>query len=152
MTRYLLLIFALLVTSCTRGRGREPQNTPPPPPAAPASPADVTASTNVAVQITDANYEEVVRSQSVVLILFWAPWSAPDRAMMPVIHSLSLAYLGRVKVGRCDVDENPALAGKFGIKGIPTVVVLKDGIEQKRVVGVVPKSQLTAILDEQLGQ
>ena len=152
MTRYLLLVIcvvALLVASCTRGRGREPQNTPPPPPA-PASPADVKAAPTGVVQITDASYEQVVHSQKVVLILFWAPWSAPDRAMMPVINALSLQYLGRVKVGRVNVDENPDIARKFGIKGIPTVVVLKDGSEQERVVGVAPESRFTAILDQQL--
>ena len=140
--RFLLLIsvIALLVTSCVR---RETQSSPPPP-----TPA-ATNATSV-VQITDASYDEVVRSQKVVLILFWAPWSAPDRIIAPVIEAISKDYSGRVKTGKVNVDENPELARKFEIKGIPTVVVLKDGSEQERVIGLLPKKKISDLLDKQL--
>ena len=141
--RFLVFIsvIGLFATSCANEQ-RKTQNAPPPPPAA----------TNAAsvVQITDASYEEVVRSQQVVMILFWAPWSAPDRLMMPVIDAVSLDYSGRVKIGKVNVDENPELARKFKIKGIPTVVVLKDGTEQERVVGLLPKKKVSDLLDKQL--
>jgi thioredoxin 1 len=123
--------------------GRESQNAPRPP-----TPAATNAT--LVVEITKANYEEVVRSQKVVLILFWAPWSAPDRAIAPIIDSVSKDYSGRVKTGKINVDENPELSRKFNIKGIPTVVVLKDGSEQERVVGLVPKKKISDLLDKQL--
>lgn len=142
--RLLLLISvsALLVTSCMSRAGRDNQNTAPPAAAA-------TNATSV-VQITDANYDEVVRSQHVVLLLFWAPWSAPDRAIMPIIDDVAKDYAGRVKTGKINVDENPKLAQKFKIKGIPTLVVLKDGSEQERVVGLLPKKKISDLLDKQL--
>ena len=143
--RFLLLssVIALLVTSCMSRPGREPQNAQcPPTPAA--------TNTTLVVEITEANYEEVARSQKVVLILFWAPWSAPDRAIAPIIDAVSKDYAGRVKTGKINVDENPELSRKFNIKGIPTVVVLKDGSEQDRVVGLVPKKKISDLLDKQL--
>lgn len=141
--RFLLstCVIALLVTSCMSRRGRETQTTPPPPAA--------TNATSV-VQITDQNYDEVVRSQRVVLLLFWAPWSAPDRAIAPIINSVSQDFAGRVKTGKINVDENPKLSRQFNIEGIPTVVVLKDGIEQERVVGLVPKKTISDLLEKQL--
>lgn len=141
--RFLLstCVIALLVTSCMSRRGRETQTTPPPPAA--------TNATSV-VQITDQNYDEVVRSQRVVLLLFWAPWSAPDRAIAPIINSISQDFAGRVKTGKINVDENPKLSRQFNIEGIPTVVVLKDGIEQERVVGLVPKKTISDLLEKQL--
>jgi thioredoxin 1 len=152
MRQYLLLIpaFALLMNSCTFGRGRKTQSAPPPPaPAATAGLSSATRKSSV-VQITDANHEEVIRSQKVVLILFWAPWSAPDRAITPIIDAISNEYLGRVTTGKINVDENPGLAEKFGIKAIPTIVVIKDGSEQERVIGLQPKKKITDILDKQL--
>jgi len=141
--RFVLLIcvIALLGTSCMSRRARETQNTQPP-----AAAATNTASV---VQITDENYDEVVRSQKVVLLLFWAPWSAPDRAIAPVIDAISIDYAGRVKTGKINVDENPRLSRKFNIKGIPTVVVLKDGSEQERIVGLAPKKKISDLLDKQ---
>jgi thioredoxin 1 len=122
-------------------RGREAQNTAPSPAA--------TNATSV-VQVTDENYEEVVRSQKVVLLLFWAPWSAPDRAIAPIIDAVSKDFAGKVKTGKINVDENPKLSRQFKIEGIPTIVVLKDGIEQERVVGLVPKKTISDLLDKQL--
>ena len=131
-------VIALLVTSCMSRR--EAQPTPPPP--APTNSPSV-------IQITDDNYDEAIQFQSVVLLLFWAPWSAPDRAMVPVVDAVSADFAGRVKTGKINVDENPKLA-KFNIKGIPTLVVLKDGTEQERIVGLVPKKKISDLLDKQL--
>lgn len=141
--RFLLSIcvVALFITSCMSRRGHEAQNTP--------LPAVATNATSV-VQITEENYDEVVRSQKVILILFWAPWSAPDRAIVPIVDAVSKDYAGRVKTGKVNVDENLRLSRKFNIKGIPTVVVLKDGSEQERIVGLVPKKSLSDLLDKQL--
>ena len=138
---FLISIITLLVTSCAN-KDRKTPSTP--------SPTPTTTNTASVVQITDANYDEVVRSQKVVLLFFWAPWSAPDRAMMPTIDAVAIDYSGRVKIGKVNVDENPELAGKFKIRGIPTVVVLKDGTEQERVVGLLPKKKVSDLLDKQL--
>ena len=70
--------------------------------------------------------------------------------MMPVVDAVPKDYPGRVKTGKVNVDENPELARKFNIKGIPTVVVLKDGSEQERIVGVVSKKKISDLLDKHL--
>jgi thioredoxin 1 len=104
-----------------------------------------------AIQITDGSYEqEVLQSQIPVLILFWAPWSAPDRMFAPIIDAVANEYAGKVKVGKVNVDENAKLAVKFDIKAIPTVVVIKDRSEQARVVGVTSKEAIGRMLDKQL--
>jgi len=141
--RFLLLISVviLLATSCAHEPNRKTQSAPPPSPTA-------TNATSV-VQITDANYDEVVRSQKVVLILFWAPWSGPDRLIGPVIDAVAMDYSGRVKTGKVNVDENPELVRKFKIKGVPTLVVLKDRSEQERVVGLLPKKKISDLLEKQ---
>ena len=71
--------------------------------------------------------------------------------MMPTLNVISKEYAGRAVIGKVNVDDNPELASKFGIKGIPTLVVLKDGIEQERVIGLVPKKTINELLDKQLG-
>jgi len=141
--RFLLSIcvMVLLVSSCISRRERQAQNAPPLPAATKAASV---------VQITGDNYDEVVQSQKVVLILFWAPWSAPDRAIAPIIDAVCADYAGRVTTGKINVDENPELTRKFNIRGIPTVVVLKDGSEQERVVGLVSKKKISELLDKQL--
>ena len=136
---------ALIVTSCAPGRGREVQNAPPP-----AAKKPLSTSIKSVVEITDANYEEVVRSQSVVLLLFWAPWSAPDRPMLRIIDVVSVEYSGRATIAKVDVDENPAVAARFSIKGIPTLVILKDGSEQERIVGAISKKKVNELLDKHL--
>lgn len=142
----------MFVTSCTLGRGGDPQSTSPPPrPAATKKNATATRTSSV-VQITDGNYEEVIRSHKVVLILFWAPWSAPDRALTPIVDAISNEYSGRVKTVKVNVDENPGMVQKFGIKAIPALVVIKDGSEQERALGLMPKKNITDLLDKQLSQ
>lgn len=104
-----------------------------------------------AIQITDGSHEqEVLQSPIPVLILFWAPWSAPDRMIAPTIEAVANEYAGRVKVGKVNVDENAGLAVKFSIKAIPTVIVIKNGSEQERVVGVTSKETIGRMLDKQL--
>ena len=86
-----------------------------------------------------------------VLIHFGAPWSAPDRMIAPTIEAVANEYAGRVKIGKVNVDENAKLAKKFGIKGIPTLVVIKHGGERERVVGATSKEAIGRLLDKQLG-
>lgn len=110
------------------------------------------ASKGKVIQITDRNYKKKVeRSRIPVLIHFWAPWSVPDRLLKPIIEAVANEYTGRVKIGKVNVDKNPKLAQKFGIKGIPTIIVIMDGREQQRKVGATSKEQISRMLDQQLG-
>jgi len=108
------------------------------------------ASENVRT-FTDDNFEkEVLQSDIPVLVDFWATWCAPCKAIAPLIDAVASEYEGRVKVGKVNVDDNPATPGKYGVRGIPTVILLKDGKVVDQVVGAIPKSQLEALIKKAL--
>ncbi len=97
--------------------------------------------------ITKENFEkEVLNSDIPVLIDFWAAWCAPCRMLAPTIEGIAKDYEGKVKVGKINVDEQPELAGRYGIMSIPTVVVFKDGKPAAQSVGFVPKEKLVSML------
>ena len=105
----------------------------------------------MALQITDASFEEVVlKSDKPVLVDFWATWCGPCRMLGPVIEELATEYEGKVVVGKVDVDNNQEFAGKYGVRNIPTVLVSKDGEVVGRQVGVAPKKTYTDALDSLL--
>ena len=93
--------------------------------------------------VTDANFEETIKKNSVVLIDFWAGWCGPCRALAPTIQELAKEYSGKVLVGKLDVDENPSTAERFHVFSIPTVILFKNGSETERLVGLCPKSRIT---------
>ena len=96
--------------------------------------------------ITKKNYEEEVqKSEKPVLIDFWAPWCGPCRMMGPIIDELA-AETTEAKIGKVNVDEEPELAGSFGVMSIPTLVVIKDGKVTETAVGVKPKAELMRML------
>jgi thioredoxin 1 len=89
---------------------------------------------------TDQNFkQDVLDSEQPVLVDFWAPWCGPCRMVGPIIESVSEKTAGRIKVFKLNVDENPIIAGKYGITGIPTVIVFKNGQVAKEFIGVQPE-------------
>jgi len=100
---------------------------------------------------TDANFDqEVLQSDIPVLVDFWATWCAPCKAIAPLVDTVADEYAGKVKVGKVNVDENQATPGKFGVRGIPTLILFKGGVIVDQIVGAVPKSQLDALLAKAL--
>jgi thioredoxin 1 len=101
-----------------------------------------TANTSYAT-FTEANFQhDVLDSSQPVLVDFWAEWCGPCRVLAPVINELATEFAGRVTVGKVNVDDESALAGQYGIRSIPTLLLFKDGQVVDQVVGVVPKQVL----------
>ncbi|PLX85472.1 MAG: thioredoxin [Desulfuromonas sp.] len=102
-------------------------------------------------QFTDDSFEsDVLQSSVPVLVDFWASWCAPCKAISPVVDGLAEEYEGKVKVGKLNVDENPATPGQYGVRGIPTLILFKDGKVLDQVVGAVPKNQLEGLIKKAL--
>ncbi len=103
------------------------------------------------VVLTDDNWKkEVTESEIPVLVDFWAEWCPPCRMIAPSIDALATAYSGRAKVGKLNVDENPAVAQAFGIQSIPTLLVLKGGKVADQQIGAVPQTRIAQMLERQM--
>ena len=102
------------------------------------------------LKLADVNFDKET-SEGVVLVDFWAPWCGPCEMQGPIIEKVAEAMAGKAKVGKCNVDEAPKSAEKFGIRSIPTLVVLKDGKEVERFVGVQREADLIAVLKKYVG-
>jgi thioredoxin 1 len=103
------------------------------------------------VHVTDDNFEsEVLQSAHPVLVDYWAEWCGPCKMIAPVLDEIAAEYEGRVKIAKLNIDDNPNTPPRYGIRGIPTLMLFKDGEVEATKVGAVSKSQLTAFIDSNL--
>lgn len=106
---------------------------------------------NGIVEFTDANFDqEVLQSAQPVMVDFWAAWCGPCKALSPIVDEVATAYSGRVKVGKMDVDRNAATPMRYGVRGIPTLLIFKGGKVAEQIVGYVAKERIQQALDKQL--
>lgn len=102
----------------------------------------------MAKEFTDANFDELLSSNKVVVADFWATWCGPCKAMGPSIEELATEYEGKALIGKVDVEENNDLAEKYAIRSVPTIIFFKDGEMVDKVVGLQPKAALEAKIKE----
>jgi thioredoxin 1 len=106
------------------------------------------AAENVKI-FTDSSFDSEIKT-GVTLVDFWAEWCGPCRRLAPTVDALATEYDGRVTVAKMNVDENPNVPGRFMIRGIPTMLIFKDGQLADQIVGLVPKEEIAKKLDQQL--
>ncbi len=103
------------------------------------------------LELSDDNFEgEVLKSSTPVLVDFWAEWCGPCKTIAPILDDIAEEYSERLKVGKLDIDSNKDTPAKYGIRGIPTLLLFKDGQVEATKVGALSKSQLTAFLDQNI--
>jgi thioredoxin 1 len=98
--------------------------------------------------LTDGNFEQAISAGQVVLVDFWAEWCGPCRRLAPTVDELAGDYDGKMVVGKLNVDENPNVAGRFSIRGIPTLLLFKGGQVVEQVVGLADKAALKKVIDK----
>lgn len=102
------------------------------------------------IEITDANYTEILASKKPVLVDFWAEWCGPCKMIGPVVEQLASEYDGKAVIGKVDVDSNPEVSAKFGIRSIPTLLIFKNNEIVDKQIGAVSKAVLAKKLDAQV--
>ncbi len=103
------------------------------------------------VQVTDADFEEkVLKSAEPVLVDYWAEWCGPCKMIAPVLEEIGAEYAGKLTVAKLNIDDNPTTPQRFGVRGIPTLMLFKNGEVEGTKVGAMSKSQLAAFLDTYL--
>ncbi|HEC18657.1 MAG TPA: thioredoxin TrxA [Gammaproteobacteria bacterium] len=103
------------------------------------------------VYLTDDSFEdEVVKAEGPVLVDYWADWCGPCKMIAPILDEIAEEYKDKIKVAKLNIDENPGTPPKYGIRGIPTLMLFKDGNVEATKVGAVSKSQLTAFIDSNI--
>jgi thioredoxin 1 len=102
------------------------------------------------IEITDSNFEEILNSEKPVMVDFWAEWCGPCKMVGPLVEEMAGEYDGKAVIAKVDVDNNPNVSAKYGIRSIPTMLFFKDGEIVDRQIGAVPKNVLTTKLDAQV--
>ena len=103
-------------------------------------------------EVSDASFEqEVVAASEPVLVDFWAPWCGPCRMIAPSVEAVAKEYAGRARVVKINVDENPSVSQRYGIKGIPTLILFRSGKEEERVVGATSREALSRLIGKHVG-
>jgi thioredoxin 1 len=108
------------------------------------------ASANIK-HVSDSNFEgEVLKSPTPVLVDFWAPWCGPCKAIAPLLDELADDYAGRLKIVKINVDDNPDTPARYGVRGIPNLLIIKEGQVKDQIVGMVPKGHFVKAVDQAL--
>ena len=106
---------------------------------------------NTTVEVNDSNFDaEVIKSNVPVLVDFWAEWCGPCKAIAPTIDTVSRDYEGRAKIAKLDVDKNSSTASRYNIKGIPTLLLFKNGMVREQIVGSTTREAISRIIDKHL--
>ena len=106
---------------------------------------------NHVMEINDDSFDsEVLKSDKLTLVDFWAPWCGPCKIIGPIIDELATEYEGKVKFAKLNVDDNPGTASSYGVRGIPTMILFKNGEAKDQIVGAVPKTELQKAINESL--
>ena len=100
------------------------------------------------INVTDSTFEQEVLSSNIpVLLDYWAEWCGPCKMIAPILNDIADEYTGKIKVAKLNIDENPGTPAKFGVRGIPTLMIFKSGSIEATKVGAMSKSQLSAFID-----
>jgi thioredoxin 1 len=102
-------------------------------------------------EVGDSNFEaEVIQSTLPVLVDFWAPWCGPCKTIAPLIEEIAKEYAGKLKVAKLNVDDHPATASRYGIRGIPNLIILKAGAVKEQIIGAAPRAKLVSAIEKAL--
>lgn len=102
------------------------------------------------IQLNESNFDEVISSNEVVLVDFWADWCGPCKMLSPVIEEIAADYDGKISVGKVNVDDNASLAERYGIMSIPAVFIFKNGEVKEKLIGFRQKAQISVAIDKNL--